>query len=294
MAGPAPREDRTAAGLMVMALAVAMFTAIDTSAKWLAGAGLPVLQIVLVRYAGHLLLALAVGLSQDGQAVFRSAAPRLQALRALTLIGSTVSNFFALSYLPLTVTTTILFAGPMLVTLLAIPMLGEKVGPHRIAAVLVGFSGVLVVMQPWGEGFHWAMLGPLVAMVSSSFYYILTRKLAGLDSNATGQVWLSGIPTLALAPFGLAVWQWPDSGLVWAVMGLIGLFGALGHILAVTAHRLADASVLAPVIYIQLVLAAAASLVVFGTWPTVWTLAGGCIIAGSGLYIWHRERLRQD
>jgi drug/metabolite transporter (DMT)-like permease len=173
-------------------------------------------------------------------------------------------------------------------------MLGEKVGPHRIAAVLVGFAGVLVVMQPWGAAFHWAMMGPVVALVSSAFYYILTRKLAGVDSNATGQVWLSGLPTLALAPFGLAVWQWPDSPLVWAVMGMIGLFGALGHIFAVTAHRLADASVLAPVIYIQLVLAAGASLVVFGTWPTVWTLTGGCIIAGSGLYIWHRERLRQE
>lgn len=274
-----------------MALGVAMFTGIDTSAKWLVGAGLPVLQVVLVRYGGHLLLALAVGLAQEGRSVFRSAAPRLQALRALMLIGSTVSNFFALSYLPLTVTTTILFAGPMLVTLLAIPMLGEMVGPHRIGAVVVGFLGVLVVMQPWGAAFHWAMLGPLVAVVASSFYYILTRKLAGVDSNATGQIWLSGVATLALAPFGLAVWGWPDQGAVWVMMVVIGLFGALGHMCVISAHRLADASVLAPVNYIQLVLAAVASFLVFGTWPTVWTLAGGMVIAASGLYIWHRERL---
>jgi drug/metabolite transporter (DMT)-like permease len=292
MSGPAPREERTAAGLLVMALGAAMFTCIDTSAKWLSAAGLPVLQIAFVRYGGHLVFALALGLAQDGPGVFRSAVPRVQFLRALALMGSTVLNFIALSYLPLTVTTTIMFAGPVVVTLLAIPMLGEKVGPHRIGAVIAGFFGVVVVMQPWGAAFHPAMLLPVLALVSSSFYFILTRRIAGVERNTTGQIWTAGVATLALAPFGLAVWQGPSSGQVWAVMTVIGVFGALGHIFATSAHRLADASILAPVIYIQIVLAAVASFVVFGTWPTVWTLAGGVIIAASGLYIWHRERLK--
>ena len=293
MSAPAPREDRTAAGLLVMALGAAMFTCIDTSAKWLSGAGLPVLQIAFVRYGGHLVFALALGLAQEGPGVFRSAVPRVQFLRALALMGSTVLNFVALSYLPLTVTTTIMFAGPVVVTLLAIPMLGEKVGPHRIGAVIAGFFGVVVVMQPWGAAFHPAMLAPLLALVSSSFYFILTRRIAGVERNTTGQIWTAGVATLALAPFGLAVWQVPSSGQVWVIMAVIGVFGALGHIFATTAHRLADASILAPVIYIQIVLAAVASFVVFGTWPTVWTLAGGVIIAASGLYIWHRERLKR-
>lgn len=276
-----------------MALAVTMFTCIDTSAKWLALAGLPVFQIAFVRYAGHFLFSLVVYLPQEGASLFRSAVPRMQFVRSLALMASTVLNFAALSYLPLTVTTTILFAGPIVVTLLAIPMLGEKVGLHRIVAVLVGFLGVVVVMQPWGAEFHPAMFFTLVALLASSLYFILTRRIAGQERNATSQVWSSGVAMLALAPPAAMVWQWPAAGVDWAVMCVIGVFGAFGHIFATAAHRMADASILAPVIYIQLVLAAVASWMVFAAWPTFWTLVGGIIIALSGIYIWHRERLRK-
>lgn len=292
MAGVAPREARTAAGVGLMALAVVFFTGIDTSAKWLMLAGLPPLQVVFVRYAGHFLTALAVFLPQEGAAAFRSARPRLQAARALCLLGSTILNFFALSFLPITVTTTIMFAGPIVVTLLAIPVLGEKVGPHRIGAVCTGFLGVLVVMQPWGAAFHPAMLLVLAALVCASLYFILTRMLAGVESNATSQVWGSGVAVACLGPFMLGGWVWPDTGAGLAVMTGIGIMGALGHIVATRAHRLAEASILAPVVYIQIVLAALAGVLVFGTWPTVWTLAGGAIIAAAGLYIWHRERMK--
>ena len=74
---------------------------------------------------------------------------------------------------------------------------------------------------------------------------------------------------------------------------LIGLFGGTGHILATAAHRMADASILAPVIYIQIFLAALAGIVFFDTWPTVWTLGGGLIIVLAGVYIWHRERQKR-
>ncbi|MEL6265129.1 MAG: DMT family transporter, partial [Pseudomonadota bacterium] len=152
-----PREDRTGPGLAIMALAVVCFTMIDTTAKWLILAGLPALQVVFVRYAGHFLLALAMYLPREGWSAFRSASPGKQALRSLFLAGSTMLNFTALQFLPITVTTTIMFAGPIVVTLLAIPMLGERVGIHRISAVCVGFLGVLVVMQPWGVAFEPAM-----------------------------------------------------------------------------------------------------------------------------------------
>lgn len=292
MTSPAPREDRTALGIAVMALGVTFFTAIDTSAKWLALAGLIPLQVAFVRFAGHFLFALAIYLPQEGPGVFRSARPGLQFLRSLALLGSTTLNFAALSYLPLTVTTTIMFAGPMVVTLMAIPLLGERVGLHRLGAVVAGFVGVLVVMQPWGAEFHPAMLLTLSALLCMSVYFILTRKLAGTERNATSQIWASGVPALCVAPFALQVWVWPTDPLVLAVMAGIGVVGALGHIFATSALRFADASVLAPVIYIQIVQAAVASWLVFGTWPTVWTLAGGAIIVASGLYIWHRERVR--
>lgn len=285
-----PRETRTAAGVALMALAVVFFTCIDSSAKWLAGAGLPVLQVAFARYAGHFLYALAWYAPREGGDAFRSRAPLRQALRSFVLMAGTICNFFALSYLPLTVTTTIFFAGPVLVTLLAIPILGERVGARRLIAVCTGFAGVLVVMQPWGVAWHPAMLFSLASLLCASVYFILTRMLAGTENDAVSQVWPAGLATLALAPLALPVWSWPATPSAWAVFLAIGAFGALGHICANTAHRWADASILAPVVYIQLLLAAAISIVVFGQYPTIWTLLGGLIIIASGLYIWHRER----
>ncbi|WP_137700670.1 DMT family transporter [Marimonas lutisalis] len=292
MAIAKPREERTAAGVMMMALAVVGFTCIDTTAKWLILGGLPVLQVVFARYFGHFIVALAIYLPQEGLQVFRSNRPFLQLLRSFFLLGSTVLNFQALNHLPITVTTTIMFSGPIVVTLLAIPMLGERVGLRRIAAVCTGFAGVLVVMQPWGAEFHPAMFFSLGALCMASMYFIMTRMLAGLEGNSTQQIWASFVAALALLPFVIPGWAWPSHPLQWVMFGMIGVFGASGHIAAVIAHRWADASILAPVIYIQVFLAALAGILVFDTWPTVWTLGGGAIIIASGLYIWQRERAK--
>lgn len=290
MSAPIPREDRAAAGVMTMFFAVVFFTCIDSSAKWLVLAGLPVMQVVFVRYFGHFIYAMIYYLPKERGDLFVSRAPLKQLLRSLFLFGSTVCNFFALQSLPITMTTTIMFAGPIVVTLLAIPILGEKVGLRRIGAVCVGFIGVLVVIQPWSAGFQPAMLFSLAALVIASLYFIMTRMLAGVETNATQQVWASGIASLVLAPFALSVWIWPETGLQWLIVVLIGGFGMLGHSLATLAHRWADASLLAPMVYSQIFLAALVGILVFATWPTVWTLAGGLIIIASGLYIWQRER----
>lgn len=288
--GVAPREERILYALGLMALAVMLFTMIDSSAKWLVLAGLPALQVVFIRYAVHFLLALVVFLPREGMSAFQSHSPKLQIFRSCCLFGSTCLNFAALKYLPITVTTTIMFAGPIVVTLLAIPMLGEKVGRHRISAVCVGFVGVIVVMQPWGAAFHPAMLLNLCALTVASIYFLMTRMLAGVENNSTGQLWASGLASLCLAPFALAQWVWPASAGDWAFFALIGVFGGTAHILAVSAHRLADASILAPVIYLQIFSAALAGIVFFNTYPTRWTVGGGLIIVGAGVYIWYRER----
>jgi len=286
----APREDRIVIGIMAMAAAVSFFTLIDTSAKWLVLAGHAAIQVVFARYAGHFLMSCALFLPREGLDALRSNAPKKQALRSLALLGGTALNFTALKYLPITVTTTIMFAGPIVVTLLAIPVLGERVGIHRIVAVFVGFFGVLVVMQPWGAAFHPAMFLNIGALCLASLYFVMTRLLAGIESNATSQLWSSGLSTLCLIPFAAAHWMWPVDGVDWAFFILIGIFGGLGHILATTAHRMADASILAPVFYVQIFTASIAGVVFFQTWPNQWTLVGGLIIIGAGTYIWHRER----
>jgi len=289
----APREDRTALGLAAMAGAVVFFTMIDTSAKWLVMAGLPAIQVVFIRYALHLVTSLVVFLPRQGLAAMRSNAPKRQAMRAFFLFCSTILNFTSLKYLPITVTTTIMFAGPIVVTLLAIPILGEKVGMHRIIAVCVGFLGVIVVMQPWGTAFHPAMLLNVGALCLAAMYFVMTRLLAGIESNATSQIWAAGLATICLLPFALLDWVWPTTWDVWAFFLLIGIFGGTGHILVTGAHRMADASILAPVIYSQIFLASLSGIFFFDTWPTEWTLGGGLIIICAGIYIWHRERHRK-
>ncbi len=285
-----PRADRPGFAVLIALAAFGCFTGIDSSAKWLGAAGLPALQVAFVRYAGHFVAVLAAFLPSEGPGVFRSNAPWLQVGRALTLLTGTALNFVAVRYLPLTVTTAIFFASPMLVCLLSIPMLGERVGLRRFAAIGVGFLGVLVITRPWGASFHWAMLCSLGALTAASTYFVLTRMIAGRDDNPTGQVITAGLPTLVLAPVALSVWVWPERPVDFVLMGVIGLFGAFGHSFLTVAHRYAAASTLAPVVYAQIVYVSLVSWAVFAQPPDAQTVVGTAIIVAAGLYIWRRER----
>ena len=293
MGAQRPREERLTAGMLIMVLAVTCFTGIDTSAKWLSNYGMPVMQIVFARYAMHFLLSVVFFVPQEGLSAFKSNVPKKQLLRSTALLVGTFLNFLALSYLPLSLTISIAFATPIVVTLLAIPLLGEQVGLRRVIAVCVGFIGVLVVVQPWGAGFHPAVVFSLCTLFAASLYYVMTRMIAGEEANSTMQLWSSGLATAAMLPLALQHWIWPHDVTGWIVFFAIGTFGMTGHVFATTAHRWADASVLSPMIYTQLISATLAGIVVFGTWPTIWTLIGAIIIIGSGLYIWNRERTKK-
>lgn len=292
MVAASPREDRPTAAVLIMASAIFLFTLIDTSAKWLIMAGLPAMQVVFSRYVGAFLTALIFFIPRRGLGEFRSNRPWIQVLRALALLGSTVFNFLALRYLPITLTIAMFFAMPIVVTLLSIPILGERVGLRRFLAVLTGFIGVLVIVQPWGAQFHWAVFLSIGALFSASTYFVLTRLLAGIDNNSTSQLWTNGLATLALAPIALQNAVWPENTLNMLVFLFIGFLGGVGHILATLAFRFAQASVLAPVTYVQVIYATAAGYLVFNTLPTIWTAIGTAIIIASGVYIWQRERVR--
>ncbi len=250
------------------------------------------MQIVFSRYVGAFLTALIFFIPRRGLGEFRSNRPWIQVLRALALLGSTVFNFLALRYLPITLTIAMFFAMPIVVTLLSIPILGERVGLRRFLAVLTGFIGVLVIVQPWGAQFHWAVFLSIGALFSASTYFVLTRLLAGIDNNSTSQLWTNGLATLALAPIALQNAVWPENTLNMLVFLFIGFLGGVGHILATLAFRFAQASVLAPVTYVQVIYATAAGYLVFNTLPTIWTAIGTAIIIASGVYIWQRERVR--
>lgn len=285
-----PVEDSVLKGIIFMMLAFLVFTGIDTSAKWLALAGLAPMQIVFVRYAGHALVSLALELPREGRALFHSESIKLEFLRGIFLLGSTVCNFTAVKYLSLTLTTAIFFTGPLIVCALSIPLLGEKVGPRRWAAIIVGFIGVLVAIRPWSAEFHWAILFSVGAVTMASVYMVLTRRLAGVDSAATQQFYAATLATVLIAPVALMNWSWPADATSWLAFCLIGVLGWGGHQLLVMAHRCAPASTLAPFVYVQIIYMTASSWIIFHQPPEGWHIVGAGIILCSGLYVWMREK----
>jgi drug/metabolite transporter (DMT)-like permease len=287
--GDDPDAADRLAGIAIFTCAVALFAVVDTSAKWLILAGVPTLTVVFIRYFGHLALILAVTLPRDGVKSFRSVNPRLQFYRSMCLLGSTLLNFTALSYLPLPVAISIMFAGPIFVTLMSMQLLGEPVTRARLGAVALGFLGVLVVVQPWGGEFHPAMLVSICAMLCASMYFILTRRLAD-ESTVTHQIWSGGVATVVLLPILLLHWEWPQGALEWAVFVLIGPVALLAHTLVVQAHQRARASVLAPVVYLQLIFVSITGYLVFGDVPGLNVITGGGIIVAAGLWLRQIER----
>ena len=274
-----------------MLLAALLSTGLAASAKWLlTDAKLPQFQVVFARYAVHLVIAFLVFVPRQGATVFHSHAPMTLILRSTFLIIGTVLNFLALKHLPLTLTTMIMFLGPILITILAVPLLGEKVGINRLVAVIVGFVGVLVIVQPGSSDFQIEVLYSLGAVLAAALYYLMTRALAGVDSNASIQLWSSGLGALAFLPLSLMDWVWPNSLATLLVIATMGACGALAHFATTAAHQSAPASSLAPFLYAQILTATALGYVFFDERLSADMLIGCALIVVSGLVIWWRER----
>jgi drug/metabolite transporter (DMT)-like permease len=287
---PADRSERLKAiGLMVAAIVV--FSLLDATAKYLVDrAAVPVPQVVFLRFAFHVLFSLAVLWPLAFRPSLASRKPGLQLLRSLFMLGSTGFNFVALKYLQLDQTITIFFLTPLLVAALAGPLLGEWPGWHRMAAIAVGFAGVLIVMRPGFGGIHWAAAFALAATLSYALYNIATRYLAAYDPPEVTQTY-SPLAGLALSlPFAIAAWQWPADAWTWVLLASMGVTGGLSHWLLILAHRHAPAPVLAPFVYVGLISMSALGFLLFDNVPSLATLAGGVIVILSGLYIFERER----
>lgn len=287
----AAKADRRGLAVLMMLVAFACFTALDSSAKWLVTtADMSPWSAVFARYAVHLVIVAAILLPEKGLGSLSSHAPGLETIRAGFLLTSTMCNFVAVQFLPLTLTATIFFTIPIFVTVLSIPLLGETVGWRRWAAIGVGFCGILIVTRPWSIGFHWAMLVSLGAALCASLYQILTRRLAGVDSSHTQQLYAGLVATIGVAPFALLNWTLPGSAFAWLPFLAMGVFGWLGHQMLTVAHRYAPASFLAPFVYVQLLYMTASSWIIFSQPPTIWILAGAPVVMAAGFYIWWRER----
>ncbi len=285
--------DRVSLAIAMMLVAYFLFATLDTSIKWLLGLGFSALQLAFLRYAGHFVVSLGEAALKGGAQAVR--VPQgyfgLVVLRGSLLASATVGNFIVLKFLPLTTTSAIMFSAPIIVCLLAGPMLSERVGPWRLLAILIGFGGVLVVMQPFGEEFHWAAVLAVFNALGMALYSILTRKLAGHVRAGTMQFYTGAVGTFALAPFAWFSWVPSTDIFVWSLWAGLGVFGWAGHELLTRAHAYAPASTLMPFSYSFLIYLIGYSYVIFAHIPSASTLAGASIIVLSGLIIWKREQV---
>jgi len=280
-----------AVGLLLLALT--FFAALDATAKYLLlYSGLPVTQIVWVRFLGQLAAIVVVLGLVSLPKLLRSAKPSHQLARSVFLLGSTAFNFLALRHLRLDQTTTISFLGPLVVALLAGPFLGEWVGWRRLVAILVGFCGVLIAVRPGVGTFEPAFLFAFAGVASYACFTLLTRYLAPHDSSETTLFYSLLVGAIAVAPFALMDWVTPTGATTILLMVALGLFGGAGHFVFIVAFRYAPAPVIVPFTYFSLITYAGAGWLVFDQLPDAWTLAGAGVIIASGLYIIWREQVR--
>ena len=279
----------------LMCAAISLFALLDSTGKYLVTVlGMPLFQVVWMRFVSHGVLNVVIFGPQTVARALRANKPWLQILRSIFLFSSTAFNFAALRYLQLDQSVTIFFLTPFLVSILAGPLLGEWIGWRRLVAVMVGFSGVILVVRPGFGGIHWAASYSFLAMISYVLYTITTRYLARYDETIVTQVYSPIAGMVGFAPLALSVWVWPESWTTMLLMVSTGVWGGISHYLLIIAHRRAPAPVLAPFTYIGLIFQITLGYLVFGDVPSAWTAAGGAVIVGSGLYILHRERVKRS
>lgn len=276
-------------GILWMLLTAALFMVMDVIAKWLSES-YPTNQITWGRFFFHALF-LGLYLNHRLLATLRSNRLGLQLTRSCLMLATNFLFFTGLAYLGLAEITAIMYVAPLVTTLLAVPLLGEVVGWRRIASVIVGFIGALIIIRPGSESLSWAVLFPLAAAFSHAAYQITTRMLSRSEGSLTTLAYtaLVGavISTLAL-PLG---WETPDL-IGWLGLMGMGLFGCLGHFTFIRAFTVADAALVSPFAYTSLLWASLFGYFLFSEVPDIWTIVGAAVVAGSGLYIVHRERQR--
>jgi drug/metabolite transporter (DMT)-like permease len=293
------RGNATSVGIAWMLVATVQWTGMDTLNKYLT-LDYPLAQIVFMRFVVHILIVVAVWAPRLPEFLFR-ASWRLQLTRSAFMVAGTGIVIIAFDALPLLLVNAIGQMTPVLVTAISVPMLKEKVGWRRWLGVLAGFAGAMIVIGPASFTLSLLVLVPLGSAVTGAFYQITTRQLGGRDSVETTLFHTALVGSaVALVAWTAAagglipvetVWKTPDTmGWVWLLA--LGALGVSSHYCMILAFTAAPASVVAPFGYAGLVWTAVAGVIVFAEIPSLSTVAGGAIIAGSGLYIFYREKKR--
>ena len=259
----------------------------DGFAKFLSD-DLPILQITWARYFFTVFFTLPIMIFFFKKQLVWSDKPKLQILRGIILLSANICFFYAISIISLAKALTLAFVAPLIVTAFSPVMLGEKVGFRRWTAVVVGFTGSLVVIRPGFVELNFASLAALGTGILYGFYLIITRKLSTSDNPLltllmTGMV--GAILVSAIIPF---YWVKPSLN-QWSLMAGIGVFACIGHLFLILSLKYADASKLAPLGYTEIIPNVLIGYYFFSELPDKWTYVGLLIIILSGLYVSRRE-----
>ena len=284
---PAQHADRPLLGIALILTALAMYMITDTIAKYLTAEVHP-MQIVWSRYLFYILYLTPLVLWRGIARSFATTRPGAHVARSTAMLLSGTAFTFALAHLDLAFAITVAFVAPLFVTAMSMVFLGERVGPRRWAAVVIGFLGVLVVIRP-GIDFSPFSLLPILSAFLWAISLILTRQ-TGSDHPLTTLVYTTAVGVIVSTPAVLPFWDWP-SWEAWALMGFTAGWNLIGLTIMIRAFAYAPASTLAPYSYSQMLWSTILGFVVFHHIPDLWTYVGGGIIVASGVYIWHRERV---
>ena len=295
--GASKRDRSVEIAVALMVVAVLILPAIDAIAKLLS-ATVPAGQVAWARFVVQAAL-----MAPFVAAGFRRAPVAnlgFQAARGILIATTTVLIFAAVKLMPIADAIAIFFVEPLIVTLLSAIFLGERIGWRRILAAIVGFAGALIVVRPSYDLFGLTAILPLGAALCFAIYIVLTRRLVQtqdpvvmqFNSGLTGLVFMSLALLIGHAleiPVFTPVWPTPWE---WSLLALCGVIATVGHFMITLAFRHVEAGVLAPFQYLEIVGATGYGLWLFGDFPDSVTWSGIAIIVGSGLYIFHRERVR--
>jgi drug/metabolite transporter (DMT)-like permease len=286
------RTDNVGRAIILTLITIGVFGVQDAISKVLVQTYSP-FQITMMRYWGFAAFSLLLVMRQAPlRQALNSKVPLWQVLRGVLLMADIWFFALALRTVPLGELQAITVVYPLLVTLFAIPILGEKVGIFRFVAVGVGFAGALVIVRPGGLPLDWGVAFALASATLYSVYIVITRKVSQYDSAATSMTYTAVIGLVLSAVVGVFFWQpmgWGDFALVVTVMGTT----CAGHGLMVYALSMAPASAVQPFNYFSLPWAIGLSAVVFGHWIDPISMVGAAIIVAAGLVVMARERVKR-
>ena len=289
MPGDVSTKSAASRGILLMLLAILIFTSMDALAKDMV-ARYPAPQVVWARFAGQLLLVMAILGPRLAQAA-RTRYPGTHVWRSATQLGATTLFFLSLNHIGLAEATALTDTNPVLITLGAALFLGERLTLPRLIGVGAAMVGALIVIRPGSAVFSVAALLPLGAAVCFSISALLTRHVGARESHWASMIWAAAFGTIATAAVLPFVWQ-PIATADLGRFALIGVLGAGAQLCLIRAFTLAEASVVAPFTYTGILFATGWGIGLYGEYPDFWTVIGAVVIVAAGLYVWRSETAR--